>query len=122
MSNKKYNFKPSLALAETQGLSSDEFETLSELYIDMSQVFNDMQECDPLTEDGVSALIEFAKEISAIEVEMQLQWKFIKRSDFDSDEQFDEQCTKWMSYWFIAPHCECPTMDNNERVGTDILL
>tara|TARA_R110000868_G_scaffold50636_2_gene161584 strand:- start:100 stop:504 length:405 start_codon:yes stop_codon:yes gene_type:complete len=118
----KYNIKPSPILAFKQGLSDEEFDDLSLLYLDMTKVFNAMQDCDPLTEDGVSALIEFAKEVSALEVKMQLQWKFIKRSDFDSDALFDKQCSKWMSYWFIEPHCECPTRDNNERVGTGYFI
>lgn len=43
------------------------------------------------------------------EYRLQALWNFTADSNFHS-------------YWFKMPHCTCPYMDNQERIGTGMFI
>lgn len=66
----------------------------------MSELFNLMEESD-----DVESLKAYAEKVTATEYFMQEAWGFDRNSDFHK-------------YWFTMPNCSCPTMDNEEMIGT----
>ena len=49
-------------------------------------------------------LKKLAKELTDLEFKLQKAWNF-------------SQDQKFHSYWFLIPHCTCPKLDNQERIG-----
>ena len=87
-------------LIKKQGLDPERVKRLQELHAYRKQVFADMElETDP------AALRAFAVRVESIEFQLQEAWGFVQ----------DAQKHSW---WFQVPHCQCPKIDNWERVGT----
>ena len=87
-------------LIKQQKLTKKEVKRLQELHAYRERVFADMElETDP------AALRGFAERVENIEFMLQEAWRFPQ----------DAQKHSW---WFQVPHCQCPKLDNWERVGT----
>lgn len=82
-----------------QNVTADELKNLKKLHLEKNKVFNEMRNTD-----DSAKLIEYAKEVTRIEFDMQSNWHF------PIDETYHE--------WYKVPKCKCPKMDNAERRGT----
>jgi hypothetical protein len=88
---------PSLIISRK--LESDMVASIRQLHIDRDVIFSHMRESD-----DPSTLKELARQVEAIEFELQANW------GFDVNASFHE--------WYDVPKCRCPKLDNRERRGT----
>jgi hypothetical protein len=93
-------------LVERQGLNEQEVSHLERLHYVRKVLFQDMEQMDPKNDTERRELRYCVQELEALEFEMQKAWKF------------EEDKTKH-TWWFRAPHCICPKLDNMERFGAE---
>lgn len=89
------------ALVKRQGLSDVQVLRIQDLHGERRALFNEMK----LKDRADRSLADDAKALRQIEFSLQEAW------GFDQDENFH-------SWWFQAPHCRCPKLDNADRIGT----
>jgi hypothetical protein len=90
----------SFNLALEQKITVEDLDKITALHNELQDLFDEMRECS-----DKSILPSYVKKVEDIEFRMQEAWKFNKDSNFHS-------------WWYKAPHCECPQIDNGERFGT----
>lgn len=74
------------------------------LHRDRHYLFQQMRET-PATD--LQQLAMYRDTLQQLEFNLQAAW------GFDQDENFH-------TYWFRAPHCTCPKMDNSDQFGSEI--
>lgn len=91
-------------LAVKQNLNIEDLETIRKVHIKRLKLFEKIE-----SENDIVKLRKLADKVTEIEFELQDAWKF------DRDAKFH-------SWWFNAPKCTCPKLDNNERIGTGTFI
>jgi len=86
-------------LVFNQGLDQCDIDRLEKLHEARENMFQDMETLDPENADHLIKLRTYVVLLDALEFEMQRAWKF------------DQDPSKH-TWWYQAPHCECPKMDN----------
>lgn len=87
-------------LAIKQNLDFDDIQKIKGVHIKLLELFDEIKnEQDPVK------LKELASQIEDIEYELQDAWKF-------------ERDSRFHSWWFQAPKCECPYLDNLDLIGS----
>jgi hypothetical protein len=89
-------------LIKKQGLSKTDVLKLAQKHSERHKLKEVMKAF--LEKGDFSSLRKKAKEMTALEFELQDLWRF------ERDESFHE--------WYELPGCTCPKMDNRERKGT----
>jgi len=84
-------------LVKQQGLNKDDVAELEQLHEAKNQLFEIMSVLDP--DMDIDVLKTYVLLLESLEFNMQRVWKF------DQDRSFH-------NWWYQAPHCECPKMDN----------
>lgn len=104
METQKERIKDSLnpALIKQQGLIEEEVDLVVDIHVRLEQLFAEMK-ATPVSEK--EKLRKMAQEVTEIDFSLQVAWKFPRNERFHS-------------WWFRAPHCICPKLDNWDRVGT----
>lgn len=97
---KKLALYLSLYLAEKQNLDIDDLKKIRKIHIKRLKLFDKIE-----SENNVAKLHKFANDLEKIEYELQDAWKMDANPDFHS-------------WWFMAPKCTCPKLDNEDRIGT----
>lgn len=97
----KGEFKGTLnqALIDKNKVTPEKVEKIKELHLRKWDIFSQME-----VETAKDILKAYAKLVETIEYELQSLWGFKK------DKNYHE--------WFKVPQCQCPKVDNSERVGT----
>lgn len=80
-------------------INKQDFETLKHLHRQQFEVYELMENTD-----DVQKLKELNKLTTKIQYEMQKAWHFRKNKN--------------RHYWYNVPKCDCPKLDNQERLGT----
>lgn len=86
-------------LIKSRNISDDVVEQLKESHVERLRIF---QEARATTD--VPTLQRLAAEFEKLEFRQQALWGFPQSSDFHR--------------WFEFPGCDCPKMDNEDRLGT----
>jgi len=94
------------ALAKKQGLTDENIDRLRELHCEMTELFEIMKMSDPENPPSETFFSDCVNLIESIEFLMQREWGFTQDANFHS-------------WWFKAPHCNCPMLDNQDRVGSN---
>ena len=89
-------------LVEKQGLTKAGVARVKLLHGEREVLFKRMESLSPETDYG--ELRECVTELTDLEFRLQEAWGFELNSDFHS-------------WWFRAPHCQCPVLDNFDAVG-----
>ena len=92
-------------LIEKQGLFENDIQELTKLHTLKDELFETMEGLDPNKEKDLKQLRMFVKLLQSLEFDMQRVWKFDPNANMHS-------------WWFKAPHCKCPFMDNQDMLGT----
>lgn len=92
-------------LIEQQGLTEQEVAYIEQLHAQREEMFKEMEALDPAPTMDRTKLREYVGKLEQLEFEMQRGWKFEVNRDYHT-------------WWYCAPHCECPKMDNRELQGT----
>ena len=100
MYKNKLNMVLSPALAIKQQLTQEDLEELKRLHVERLVLFDWMEK-----EKNVNTLRKQVKVLQKIEFAMQKAWKFTQDARFHT-------------WWFRAPKCLCPKMDNEDSLGT----
>lgn len=87
-------------MVERQKLTPERIKKLKELHRERQSIF-DMMEISTVK----SQLRELVKDLQEVEFQMQDAWRFPRDA-------------RYHSWWYKAPKCTCPKMDNDERRGT----
>ena len=87
-------------LVKSQRLTKDDIELVQLRYRQLFDLFK-----DAAREDDDLALKHIGEEIQNAEFRLQEAWKFPLDANFHR-------------YWYRAPKCTCPVLDNDERFGT----
>lgn len=90
-------------LIEQQGLNADEVQVLENLHTERELLFDNMEVCNPKDIDELSQLLYYVEDLERLEFAMQRGWKF-------------EEDKSKHSWWFRAPHCKCPVLDNYDAL------
>jgi len=93
-----YYINPFL-LERRKQVTIQDFNNIKILHKQKMEVFELMENSNDLKK-----LKELAKLVTRIEYELQKAWHFKKN--------------KYMHKWYDVPQCECPKLDNQERLGT----
>lgn len=96
----KWNMYLNWMLAVRQKVTVGDLKTLVKLHLERLELFDRMAK-----EDSRAKLRKQAKELEKLEFAMQEAWKFEKSANFHT-------------WWYHAPQCNCPRMDNEDRFGT----
>ena len=92
-------------LVEKQGLSRGDVAKIKMLHNEREMLFKKMEALDPVA-DRHELREHCVKDLERLEFALQEAWKF-------------PQDAKMHSWWFRAPHCSCPYMDNQDMLGTE---
>ena len=99
----EYNGKIEMALNPglilQQGIGVRAIKVLRKLHIKRLQMFEKMEKLSTREE-----LHPYVKKLELLEFAMQRAWKFKQDRDFHT-------------WWYQAPHCNCPKMDNVDSFG-----
>jgi len=95
---------PSLALQ--QKLSDENLEELKDLHVSKTELFEMMDLADPENPPSDDFFPKCAELLQEIEFLMQRAWGFTEDAAYHT-------------WWYQAPHCTCPTLDNAERFGVE---
>jgi hypothetical protein len=90
-------------LVEKQGLTPKDVEEIEQLHSKRKEIESKMSKSK-----DVSTLRKLFEEWTDNEFELQRTWKF------KEDERYHRS-------WYL-PHCICPKMDNNERIGHGMII
>jgi hypothetical protein len=85
---------------EKQGITNAAVKKLKKLHGEKESIFEQMEATDDKVE-----LRELVKGLQEVEFKMQEAWGFYKD-------------VRYHSWWYRAPKCSCPKMDNAEKIGT----
>jgi len=85
-----------------QGISEETLKQMKSVYDEMDELFKQIEK-----EEDASQLKVLANKIPDLEYRLQELWGFRKDS-------------RYHRYWFKAPKCTCPVLDNLDNLGTDI--
>lgn len=94
------------SLVERQELSEDDIEELQHLHSTREDLFRLAGNLDLTKETDVATIRVYATLLEALEYDMQRVWKF-------------DQNPHYHSWWYKMPHCKCPTMDNDDLMGSE---
>lgn len=83
-----------------KGLNDKQLARLRKVHLKRVEIFKEMQK-----ETDVVKLQKYVERVKRLEFQLQAAWGFNRNVDFHS-------------WWYRCPHCSCPTIDNDERVGT----
>jgi len=98
----KINMYLNRSLALRQGVSVDDLKSLKNTHRERLRLFDAIElETEPLE------LQALAKKIANIEFKLQDGWNFPRDKNFHS-------------WWYKLPKCECPKMDNDDYLGTEL--
>ena len=94
-------------LIKNQGLNGEEVKHLESLYEELEELFDDILYAQEVSERTGRPFVkdELIEDIQALEYRLQEAWKF------DQDKNYH-------TYWRRNPLCDCPSMDNDELIGT----
>lgn len=92
-------------LIEKQGLTEEEVQVVLNLHERLDALFEKMSQLDPSCSEQLNELTQLAQQVEDIEFAMQKAWKF-------------EQSKDHHTWWYRAPHCRCPKLDNDDAFGT----
>jgi len=93
---------PHLAIKNDLGIK--DLKKIRRIHIKRLRLFDEIE-----SESDVTKLHELANDLEKIEYELQKAWKLNLDSNFHS-------------WWFRAPKCTCPKLDNKERIGTGLFI
>lgn len=93
------------ALVKSKNVNDNDVSEIKKLHISRIELFEMMSLTSPEDPDSKPFFEECVAMLKDIEFLLQKHW------GFDEDEDFHV-------WWFIAPHCTCPKIDNAERIGT----
>lgn len=93
-------------LAEKQGLTDDDVETIIDLHNDRLHLFHHLKKVDPETAEGRAEVREAVTTLEALEYDLQTAWGF-------------PQSRSHHTWWYDLPHCKCPYYDNRDAFGVD---
>ena len=94
-------------LIKKQGLSIEDVEELEQLHQVREDLFKHAGELMPEKyPETIPVLKTYVALLQSLEYDMQRLWKF-------------PQTSTMHMWWNRIPHCICPTMDNDERLGTE---
>lgn len=88
-----------------QKLTDKDLRDLIDLHIFKYELFEAMEISDPDNPPRENFFKDCVEELEKIEFRMQKSWGFSEDRNFHS-------------WWYRAPHCQCPVLDNAERFGT----
>jgi len=104
----EYNGKIEMALNPglilQQGIGVRAIKVLRKLHIKRLQMFEKMEKLSTREE-----LHPYVKKLEKLEFAMQKAWKFSKDAKFHT-------------WWYQAPHCTCPKMDNYDNFGSGMRI
>lgn len=86
-------------LVAKQKLTQEDIDAVTEEHLVKDKLFERMRKLDPVGQRQELQLC--ALELEQIEFAMQRAWKF-------------EEDANMHSWWYNAPHCKCPWMDNRD--------
>ena len=89
-------------LAAKQKVTEEQRATLAYLYFCMVRLMDDARGMNPETDKG--RLRAVAQQVEDLEYQLQANWNFEPNENFHS-------------YWYEIPHCQCPKLDNRDRLG-----
>ena len=92
-------------LIEIQELSDEDVTRICALHDQLDVLFEQMADMDP--KKSQRQLLICVEKIEQLEFDLQAAWKF-------------EQNKNYHTWWYQAPHCICPRMDNADVVGTEL--
>ena len=92
-------------LIEQQGLTDKEVKDLEAYHEYREALFESMEKRDPSDTDDLAELRWSVGELERLEFAMQRGWRF-------------EEDASMHSWWFRAPHCKCPKLDNADPLMT----
>lgn len=100
----KINMYISPNLVATQGLKIFEIVKIKCIHGLRLQLFDYMETLNPTTDKATLKVC--AEIVEAIEFGLQKAWHFSDNRNYHS-------------WWCQVPHCKCPRLDNQDRIGTD---
>jgi len=87
-----------------QGLLIKEIKTLRRLHLERIKMFEEMKKTK-----NKRVLRSYVKKLEKLEFALQKAWRF-------------EQDANFHTWWYKAPHCKCPRMDNEDNFGTGMRI
>jgi len=87
-------------LIKKQGVDKEGVKLIKTIHVMLLTIFDEIEK-----EDDPDKLHVFADVINELDFKLQEAWGF-------------ERDANYHTWWYRAPKCTCPTMDNQERVGT----
>lgn len=100
-----YSITLNAKLIKDNLISVDRIGKIGEIHAKRIFIMNAMEELDPEVKAHLIALKSFADEIKKMEFEIQEAWGFNKDVNYHT-------------WWFQLPHCRCPIIDNQDKIGT----
>lgn len=92
-------------LVERQGLSEDDVQAVLGLHEELEDIFDVMKQLSPDNPEELMKLRQLVIVVEQLEFDLQKAWRF-------------EQSRDHHTWWYRAPHCQCPKMDNDDAFGT----
>lgn len=90
-------------LIEKQKLNEEDVAELECLHNAREVLFEEMEGLDPEFEEDLPLLKTYVVLLESLEFNMQRVWKF-------------DQTRERHTWWYRAPHCTCPKMDNADPI------